>query len=43
MASSTRIIVPYLLIQINSIVPERKAAAEAEWAYDDPGFHSRIT
>ena len=28
---------PYLLIQIKSIVPEHKSAAEVEWTYDDPG------
>jgi hypothetical protein len=29
--------VQYLLIQIKSIVPEHKCAAEVEWTYDDPG------
>ena len=27
---------PYLLIQIKSIVPEHKSAAEMERTYDDP-------
>jgi hypothetical protein len=37
------IIVPNLLVQIKSIVPEHKTAAEVEWTHDDPGPHLRVT